>query len=98
MKSISRWSIFDKTILSMPVGAEIVSVKTLCNIPLLWAIADNRNHSEMRSFISIADGENIPTGAVHVGSFERDSGTKHFHLFEIEPASELPNQTDGQGH
>lgn len=77
----------DKIILSLPKGAEILTVQTQFEHPCLWALVDPYATVETRVFRLAGTGHPIAfdIGSVYkyINSFQLQGGNLIFHLFEI---------------
>lgn len=71
---------------SMPKGAEILTVQMQMGTPCMWALIDSDEPLyEPRHFRWVGTGHAIDfdTGK-HVGTIQVDHGSLIFHLFEVE--------------
>lgn len=55
--------------LRMPVGAEILCVRTQAGHPAMWALVDSNAPLETRSFSIVGTGHIVEDGLVYVGTF-----------------------------
>lgn len=83
-------------VLSMPKGAEVLTVQVQHGKPQLWARVDPTAEKEPRHFGVYGTGHRIqdPSEGVrlaYVGTFQIDGGQLVFHLFEGSP-----NEGEGQ--
>lgn len=69
--------------ISMPEGAQILSVQNQREDPVLWALVDTNGKPEVRRFLVFGTGHPIP-GFVgkHLGTFQAQAGTVVVHVFE----------------
>ena len=72
--------------LSMPKGAEILTVQTQHEIPRIWALVDPENEKEKRYFEIFGTGHPIPIDMgierKYINTFQLEEGRLVFHLFE----------------
>lgn len=69
----------------LPVGAEIIDIRTQSNEPYFWALVDtSQTATETRQFQIVPTGRAIENAdfMVYRGSFHIDNGALVFHLFE----------------
>ena len=72
--------------ISMPGGAEILSVQIQGAAPQLWALVRPGEPEEVRRFRVYGTGHDIPVGDVkYIGTFQMKGGALVFHLFEERP-------------
>lgn len=79
--------------LTMPKGAQVVSVISLRDAPGVWALVDPAAPLETRRFRTVAAERSItdlPDNLRFVGSFSRARGDVVFHFFEIVGSSNGP--------
>lgn len=68
---------------SMPKGAEILTVQTQHEIPCLWFKCDPSAEIETRKFSIIGTGHPITVDeGEYIGTFQVNDGAFVFHLFE----------------
>lgn len=73
----------EKTEVEMPGGAEIISVQTQGNRPMVWAIVDPSKPIEKRRVFMIATGKPMPEEArKFIGTLQLNDGNLIFHFFE----------------
>lgn len=76
----------DKQFISLPEGAEILSVQTQDYIPCIWVLVNPNNPTEERCFEIFGTGHNIycdmGIDRKFIGTFQMQSGKLVFHLFE----------------
>ncbi len=90
MKTIYKYNIelHSTFSISMPKNAEIISLKTQGNKPVVWAIVDTEDIKNIRTFIVIPTGGNIDDSLKDlqfIGTFQiEDTNGSEFvgHLFE----------------
>ena len=77
----------DKFTLSLPVGAEILTVQAQHGMPILWALVDPKQPLEERYFRLAGTGHPImyDMGSEYnyIGTFQLHGGSLIFHLFEM---------------
>lgn len=67
---------------SMPVGAQIISVQLQNDTPVMWAIVDTQAEKETKIFRVYGTGHNMPSmGLFYIGTWQEKSGFV-WHLFE----------------
>lgn len=77
--------------LSMPVGAEVLTVQVQHGKPQIWAKVDPFAPVEMRRFALVGTGQRIPDDSEmghrlrYVSTFQLEGGLLVFHLFEAFP-------------
>lgn len=88
MKTIHKYpvEILDRSIIEMPVGAEILSVHTQGGKPMVWAIVDSEANVEQRYMELFGTGHPIPVDIgidrKFIGTFLIGNDSHVFHLFE----------------
>lgn len=76
----------DDFTISLPKGADILSVQIQCGVPQMLAMVDTTAKSVERNFRVIGTGNPIgsfPRGYQHIGTFQLYKGSLVFHLFEV---------------
>lgn len=72
--------------LTMPVGAEILTVQTQ-NGPCLWVLVDPDAEMEKRTIETFGTGHAIPDTPVgerkYIGTYQLHNGALVFHVFEL---------------
>ena len=69
---------------SMPEGAQILTVQTQQESPQLWALVDPDAKMCIRKFRICGTGHNVEeTNLLYINSFQLRGGSLVFHLFEI---------------
>lgn len=79
--------------ISMPKGAEVLSVQEQHGMPCIWALVDPSNKTEERHFEIFGTGHDIPMNGErksyqnpvkrkYIGTFQLQGGSLVFHLFE----------------
>ena len=69
--------------IEMPIGSQILSMQIQNENPQLWALVDEKNATEKRSFITVGTGQEIPVDVVdYIGSYQIENGSLVFHVFE----------------
>lgn len=75
----------DHQTISMPIGAEILTVQTQFGEPCLWARVDTNEPKETRSIAIHGTGHSIPDSTVeYIGTYQLSNGKLIFHVFESE--------------
>lgn len=85
MKSIWKFSLGESThpILTMPVGAEILSVQTQRDEPQLWALVDPDAPKAKRQFHVYGTGWDVEQENLRfIGTVQMRGGAFVFHVFE----------------
>ena len=84
MTQIWKFVLQPEVSLSMPTGAEILSVATQGNDICLWARVNPDADREDRTFIGIGTGHDIPNNMnlQFIGTVLLSGGTLVFHIFE----------------
>jgi hypothetical protein len=85
MKTIWKYQLViqDSQPLTMPKGAEILTVQVQNNIPCIWALVDPDAEIEHREFCMFGTGHDF--GLIdykYIGTFQIHEGLLAFHLFE----------------
>lgn len=86
MKKIFKYKLetTDKQTLSIPEGAEILSVQTQEDKPCIWVLVDDGNVKIDRQFYIYGTGHSItsPETKKFIGTYQVCGGMGVFHLFE----------------
>jgi len=74
--------------IEMPKGAEILSVQSQFNEPMMWALVDPLKEKETRRFQIFGSGHDVPdvgefSERNYIATFQVDDGNYVFHLFEL---------------
>ncbi len=72
------------SVIEMPVGAEILTVKTQNGNPFLWALVDPDNPPEDRYLVIFGTGHEVVTQGKYLGTFLIQNDSLVFHVFEKE--------------
>ena len=76
----------DKQIVTLPIGAEILSVQTQNETPCLWALVNPKSETEERVFEMFGTGHpvycDMGIDRKFIGTFQMRNGRLVFHLFE----------------
>lgn len=86
-KTIWKWKlrINDTQVISMPSGAEILSIQTQQGSPVLWALVNEDNPLTSRTFATYGTGFIMPENpGKYIGSYQNKLETLVFHVFEQE--------------
>ena len=88
MKTIYKYRISrkGKTVLNLPVGAEVTSFQIQHGQLNIWALVDHTQETQSRCFQVIETGEEIDNyteSFKFIGTVQLDSGNIVVHLFEI---------------
>lgn len=84
-KSIWKYPVSDRThfTLSLPQGAEILSVQIQHGKPQLWALVSPQLPTEDRRFCIVGTGWDFDAdGLKFIGTFQQSGGAFVLHLFE----------------
>lgn len=76
----------DHFVMTLPIGARLLSVQVQRGQPCLWAIVDPSAANETRRFRFAGTGHPITERAevlVFVSTFQMEGGSLVFHVFEI---------------
>lgn len=72
-----------KQVIRMPAEAEVLSVQTQHDQPVLWALVGPKHYLEERTFFMHGTGHSVgPEVGRFVGTFQMAEGGLVFHLFE----------------
>jgi hypothetical protein len=85
MKTIYKYpfSIDDSVIITMPVGAEILTVQVQHRVPCIWALVDPEAPKVDRYFRVAGTGHSLPENpGKYVGTFQQLEGNLIFHVFD----------------
>lgn len=90
MKTIWKWPlgtpaypVQDRFCLVMPRNAMILCIQMQGELPCLWAIVDDEQPKEERTFRTYGTGHNITkSGLKYLGTYQIMEGSLVFHLFE----------------
>jgi len=77
-----------RSLIDMPVGAQVIRVAKQWNVQWIWAIVESDNATEKRLFAVIGTGQAAPPDGRYLGTWE--DGPFVWHLFE-------PIQASGEG-
>ena len=70
--------------LRMPKGAQVLDVQIQGREPVMWAIVDTAAEREVRRFRIYGTGHPYEVQRdKYIGTFQLDSGSLVFHLFEV---------------
>lgn len=88
MKSIWKFNLpsLPGESIEMPEGAEILTVQTQGDSPMIWAMVDPQMKKENRFFVIIGTGHTIPDDGIkrnYIGTYQQMGGALVWHLFEI---------------
>ena len=86
MKTIWKFilpPIDDVLSISMPIGAQVLTVQTQQGHPCIWALVEPNNPKEDRRFALAGTGHSIEFSEAmdYIGTFQIRQGTLVFHLF-----------------
>lgn len=72
--------------ISLPLGAEILTIQAQNKIPCLWALVDPNKGTEIRHFEIFATGDpvlcDIGVDRKYISTFQLEGGLLVFHAFE----------------
>lgn len=72
--------------ISMPEGAEILTVQNQNGIPCLWVLVNPKNKTKLRTFEIFGTGHPILSGMgtsrKYISTFQMKNGNIVFHVFE----------------
>lgn len=82
MNTIHKFSLqlADRQYVSMPVGAQILSVQDQAGQLVLWAHVDEHASHEKRDFVIVGTGHECPEGLVYLATVQQ--GRCVWHVFE----------------
>ncbi len=96
MKTIWKFpiAITNFTAIEMPLSAEILTVQEQFNEPMMWALVDSDEVTEIRIFELFAIGQQVAEVGEHeervyINTFQTDWGNYVFHLFEIKAKGKI---------
>lgn len=72
----------DAFTLSLPAGAQLLSVQAQRDELMLWALVDDRAKLEVRHFMIRGTGHDAEACGTYVGTFQLAAGAFVGHLFE----------------
>lgn len=85
MKKIYKYEldISDYFYVTMPKGAEVLTVQIQNSIPCVWALVDTNNIEETYVFRIFGTGQRMPDdfSGKYIGTFQLISGNIVFHLY-----------------
>lgn len=90
MKTIWKYplAVTDFNSVSMPVGAKVLSVQMQHGNPTLWAIVNPAESLEIRHFLTVRTGHELPENAGDFyGTYQ--FGPLVFHVFELTDSSPI---------
>ena len=68
--------------IQMPAGANILTVQTQNDKPMIWAIVDPQAPMETKKFTVLGTGWFVPPSTgVYIGTFQLQGGALVFHVF-----------------
>ena len=75
----------ERTMLNMPVGADVLDVQEQLGVIQLWALVNPEYAKEFRNFLVVGTGQPISTkfDLKHVSTILLQGGTLVYHVFEI---------------
>lgn len=85
MRTIHKYQlpIVNRSVIEMPVGAQILSVQAQGDIPTIWALVDTKSPMEKRVFYMAGTGHIIPDGEYkHLGTIQLLGGNLVYHIFQ----------------
>lgn len=87
MKRVFKYplEVTDQCEIEMPLGAEILTVQSQYGTPHIWAMVDDDQLPEKRTFCLIGTGHPIchdTTQLKYIGTFQKVGGTFIGHVFE----------------
>lgn len=90
MKSTWKYplSITDRQIVSMPQGAQILTVQVQHDTPCLWALVNSENPLQARGIQIFGTGHPASNAGEYIGTFQVAGGSLVFHVFEDRDAEE----------
>jgi hypothetical protein len=76
----------DLVSISMPEGAEILSVQTQYEQPCMWALVDPEAKKVTRKFETFGAGDpvNDPETKNFIATYQQKGGAMIFHIFEVQ--------------
>ncbi len=74
-------SVTDEVELTIPRGAQILTVQTQGELPQLWVLVQPENETEIRRFFTFGTGHPF-TGGLYVGTYQLNNGVLVLHVFE----------------
>lgn len=85
MKTIYKYSFStaDEVEITMPLGAEILTVQTQNETPCIWALVDPGNEPGTRHFRIFGTGHPVNVDGFYHGTYQLHGGRLVFHIFEI---------------
>lgn len=89
MTTIYKWTLTPgSTGLHMPTGAKVLTVQMQGDQPQLWALVDQAQPKEWRTFEIHGTGHPMPTNpGEYVATFQMDGGALVWHVFEATHAA-----------
>ena len=83
-KAIWKWFVGpNETVVSIPIGAEILTVQEQYGEPKLWALVDPSAEKEERKFVVYGTGHPVKENpGKYINTFQMNGGTLVFHVFE----------------
>lgn len=85
MQAIWKFSLqaTDAQTISMPKGAQVLTVQSQRGIPALWAIVDPDAEEGDRTFLTYGTGQPITVSpGEYAGTYQLQGGALVFHVFE----------------
>ena len=70
--------------ISIPVGAEILTVQSQNGGGCIWALVDPQSEKEKRHFETFGTGNPIPDATrKYIGTYQQNAGSLIWHVFEL---------------
>jgi hypothetical protein len=83
LKTIWKYVLQPESVLDMPIGAQVLSVREQGQEICLWALVDPLADKEKRKFVSFGTGHDIPSQPMtFIGTAHLGGGSLVFHVFE----------------
>ncbi len=74
----------DRQTLSMPIGAELLTIQVQRDVPQLWALCNPDAEKEPRTIAIYGTGHLVPNEyGKYIATFQISNGALIFHAFEV---------------
>lgn len=84
MRTVWKFTLAVDSVLDMPEGAEVLTVREQGDAVCLWALVDPSKPFEARRFVMVGTGHELPQDdATFVGMAHLDKGLLVVHVFEL---------------
>lgn len=79
----------DEQLVSLPKGAELLTVQVQNNQPCLWALVDEKATLKTNTVLIYGTGHQVDKRGKYLGTFQLGNGSLVFHVFVQQDAEGL---------